>query len=310
MECIYSQQLLDSHDYPWGTVEETSQVGLVQKDGMEFVKGSFDRCLGVKRPDSSRDLDLIEYKCRVSHNRTCQEEDRIDELRACGQMEDDSIFCEVESDDPDRFMFVKDETELCQLLHHAFTGSKESCHHAVGNTKMLLSCTRMGFASDLLEAYHQVLRLIFDRCLKPFYANSSPRKDLSASKEIMATIERAVEVNKETVVDMDTFQFNCKLFRTATQKKNLPLPPCKWIGPLAAASWNRVKPGSDINTQMMWDMNFVSPVRSPQCALIKQLGILQPQYAIHRISMILKYGDKDLDGFSCAMAWKKHLRRD
>ena len=69
MEPIYSQQLLDNHDFPWGTVEETSQVGLAQKDGMEFVKGSVDRVLGIRREDGINDLDLTEFKCRVSHNR-------------------------------------------------------------------------------------------------------------------------------------------------------------------------------------------------------------------------------------------------
>ena len=269
MESVYSQQLLDSDNFPWGEVEEISQVGLSQKDGMEMVKGSAVKMLGVQCSDSSNDIALAKYKCRVSHNRARQEEDRVESLRMSGQMEEESIFCKVSSDDPDRFSYIEDEKELCQILHHAFTYSKDSCLHAVGNTKTLTSCTRMCFTPDLLEAYHKVVRLISDCCLKPFYSSGAPRKDLSASEEIMATIERAVEVNKETVVDMDTFQFNCKLFRTATQKKNLPLPPCKWLGPLVAASWNRVKPGSDINTQMLWDMNFASPVRSPQCALVK-----------------------------------------
>ena len=138
--------------------------------------------------------------------------------------------------------------KLCHVLHHTFTYNKESCLHAIGSTKTPLLCTRVCFAPNLLEVYHKVVRLIYDCCRKPFYASGAARKDLSIRKEVMATIKHTVEVNKDSVVDMDTFQFDYKLFCIATQKKNLPLPPCKWIGPLVAASWNQVKPGSNINT--------------------------------------------------------------
>ena len=62
-----------------------------------------------------------------------------------GLMDKDSIFCGIESDDPDRFLFIEDEKELLQVLHHAVAYEKDNCLHAVGNTKMLLSCTHMTF---------------------------------------------------------------------------------------------------------------------------------------------------------------------
>ena len=124
MESVYSQQLLDSDNFPWGEVEEISQVGLSQKDGMEMVKGSAVKMLGVQCSDSSNDIALAKYKCRVSHNRARQEEDCIKALQMCGQMEEERIYCEVISDDPDRLDYIKDEKELCRILHHAFTYSK------------------------------------------------------------------------------------------------------------------------------------------------------------------------------------------
>ena len=84
-----------------------------------------------------------------------------------------------------------------QLLHHTFTYGKQSCSHAVSDTKALLSCPRMCFSPELLDAYGEVMRLIFGRCLQPFYGSSPPHKDLAASEEVMATIERAVEVNNQ-----------------------------------------------------------------------------------------------------------------
>ena len=165
------------------------------------------------------------------------------------------------------------------LFHHVLTCSKEPCLHADGNTKMRMSCTRRCFAPEMLVAHHKVVRLVFDWCLKQYYRSNSPckDKDLSVGEEIMTTIKCAVEVNKETVVKIDTFQFNCKLFCTVTQKKNLPLPACEWLGPLSAMPGNQVEPGSNIKTQMLWDLNFVSPVHSSQCALINLSPVYDPK---------------------------------
>ena len=61
---------------------------------------------------------------------------------------------------------------------------------------------------------------------------------------------------------------------------------------------------------MLWDSNFVTPVPGPQNALVKQIGILQTVYAIHRIGQILRCGADDLESFSSAMTYRKHLGRD
>ena len=73
--------------------------------------------------------------------------------RMTDQMNKDSIFREVESNDPDQVEFIEDEKELCQIIHYAVTYEKECCLHAVGNTKSLLSCTEMQFVPELYEAY-------------------------------------------------------------------------------------------------------------------------------------------------------------
>ena len=128
----------------------------------------------------------------------------------------------------------------------------------------------------MTETYQKTLAFLYTSVLEPFYAGAIARKDLSGTEEFISYVEHAVDVNKASIVDMKTLQFNYKLYRVATQKINLPLPPCKYIIPLAHAYWNRVKPGSDINTQMMWNMNFVNPVPSPQSALAKQIHSRAP----------------------------------
>ena len=127
----------------------------------------------------------------------------------------------------------------------------------------------------------------------------------------MAAVKHAVEVvNVASVVDMKTFNFNLKMHRVSTQLKNLPLPPTKYIVPLSHSYWNNVKGGSDINTQQLWENNFVTPVHSLHCSVVKQLGILQPVYQIHRLSQVMRNGVENLESFSSAKSYRKHLRRD
>ena len=61
---------------------------------------------------------LTEYKSRVNPGRARKEEDQINELRMTNRMDEDSVFCEVESDNLDQFEFIEDEKELYQILHH------------------------------------------------------------------------------------------------------------------------------------------------------------------------------------------------
>ena len=93
----------------------------------------------------------------------------------------------------------------------------------------------MNFVSELTEAYQKTMAFLYTSVLEPFYAGASARKDLSGTEEVMSSVEYAVDVNKASIVDMKTLQFNYKLYRVATQKKNLPLSSCKYIIPLAHA---------------------------------------------------------------------------
>ena len=139
----------------------------------------------------------------------------------------------------------------------------------------------LNFPDDLLEAYAKTLDFIFKHSLEPFYSATDRAVDLAASSKVMDRIEKAVEVNKETVVDMRTLQFNYKLWAVATQDKNLPLPPTKYDVPLAYSWWNITKPGGDQITQMLWDNNFTLPRHSAQCVLAKRFAVMMPAYTIH-----------------------------
>ncbi len=75
----------------------------------------------------------------------------------------------------------------------------------------------MNFTAELREAYQKTIAHLYGKVLKPFYTSPGMLKDLLGLEEFMAAVEHAVEVNKETVVDMSTFQFNYKLWIVATQ---------------------------------------------------------------------------------------------
>ena len=105
---------------------------------------------------------------------------------------------------------------------------------------------------------------------------------------------------------MRTLQFNYKLFCVATQENNLPLPPYKYIIPLAHAYWNQVKPESGVNMQMMWLANMITHVDGPQYALVKQLTILQPKQAIHCLGQMFSC-TRPLNSFTSAITYCKFI---
>ena len=309
MEKHFSKELLNMDGFPWGTIDEIASVGLVQKDGVPQVKSSVDRLVCVTNNNNEKEIMLTEYKARIKPTTASNERDRVEDLRMRDLMDEEHIFAETSSDDVDSFDFIPDEQERVQVIHHTYTFEKTNCLHAVGDSKALLSCVKFNLSPDLLTAYAQTMSLLDDLLYKHFYSNDTDKhSDLRGSEELMASIENAVEVNKERVVNMRTFQFNYKLWKTATADENLPLPLCRYIVPLMYAWWDAMKPGSDQNTQMLWDANFVTPHQGLHCALVKRMAILQPLYMIHRLGCMLSCA-KALDDFPSIKSYRKHISR-
>ena len=88
---------------------------------------------------------------------------------------------------------------------------------------------------------------------------------------------------------------------------NLPLPPCKHVVQLSHSNWNQVVTRSGINMQLIENMNFFVTVYSPQCAFIKNIILLQSQYAIHSLSQTISC-TRDVVLVSGAIVYRKHLR--
>ena len=173
--------MMSDKNFPWGTVKQIHKMGLVQKDRLEYVKSSVNRLTCVST-DEIKTIMLTEYKAQSSPDRARLEQDCIGELRMTNRMDKESIFCEFNSGDPDQFEFISDEKNLCRILHHAVTYKKDHCLHAVRNTKLLMSCTKVNFVSELTEAYQKTLEFLYNSVLEPFYAGASAHKDLSGTE--------------------------------------------------------------------------------------------------------------------------------
>ena len=199
MEPIFSQQLLAAAGCPWGQIEEIDKVGLVQKAGMKHMKASVDRIACMSNNSGDKELLLVEFKARVKPETARAEEERIDALWSNGLMDEESIFCEITSDEPDSFDFIPSEQERYQAIHHAAVYEKNLILHVVGDSKEILSCTKMTFTPDLLEAHQRTTDLIYDLALKPLIEAPNPKRNFSGAKEFMDMLKHAVNVNKDTL---------------------------------------------------------------------------------------------------------------
>ena len=81
LEKTYTSHLmLDSlnNNFPFGKIEQTSEVGLVQKIDKPYVKDSIDRIIGFLPTASSQpSLLLYEIKARVAPTTAQQERERV-----------------------------------------------------------------------------------------------------------------------------------------------------------------------------------------------------------------------------------------
>ncbi|EJK71390.1 hypothetical protein THAOC_07177, partial [Thalassiosira oceanica] len=312
MEGEYCKELIrNAHQFPFGELREISSLGVVQKKHKRHAKTSVDRLIGVvaesEGGSESRGLLPAEFKARVVQSTVQKEEDRIHDLRRKGLMSENSIYFEMDSNSQHSFLGIKKPDERLQALHHAYVLGLSNCLHAVGNTRKLMSVCNMKFDDDLLEAYGQVIDLLYDSGLKIFYRGGND-DGITANEEEMSRIRTAVEKNAKYFVDFKRFEFNYRLWRAATAPNNLPLPPLKSILPQALAWWNVNKPVGDMITQMLWEYNYHPPTNTPQSAMVKRLAHQMPMYMIHRLFQLFSTS-RPLTDFSSLLHFREYTRK-
>ena len=317
MEPIYSTELMKrakDGNFPYGILEEIDSVGTVQKRGAnKYIKTSVDGLLGIASgeidDDRTRELLPIEFKARVKAATEQAEHNRIEQLLRKDLMRDDSIYVnDMDDNDQHSHLGIESPDERIQALHHAFVFGKNSCIHAVGNTKNLLTVCKMNFSAELISAYKRTLTLIYDSGLDIFYREDG-EDDISASDEEMARIEKAVEVHKKAYVNMQCFRFNYCLWRDLTQDRKLPMPPLLNLLPDALSWWNINKPTGDTITEMIWDLMYYTPVSNPQAVLVKRLAHQLPTYMCHRLFQLFSTS-RNPSSFSSIYQYRDATRRD
>jgi hypothetical protein len=160
-----------------------------------------------------KELLLVEFKARVKPETARAEAERIDALWSNGLMDEESIFCEITSDEPDSFDFIPSEQERYQAIHHTAVYEKNLILHVVGDSKEILSCTKMTFTPDLLEAHQRTTDLFG---FETSHISTKSQKEFQWCQRVHGYAKACCEC-EQRYIDMRTFQFNYMLHRVATQ---------------------------------------------------------------------------------------------
>ena len=107
------------------------------------------------------------------------------------------------TDDSNKLEFINNDKELCHVLHHAITHNKYHCLCTIGNTKLLMSCTKVDFVP-----HQKILIFLYNSVLEAFYVGASAQKDLTRIKEFISSVEHMVDDKKASIVEMKMLQFN------------------------------------------------------------------------------------------------------
>ena len=108
------------------------------------------------------------------------------------------------------------------------------------------------FSDELIDAYEQINKWLFDQTLKPFYAVDENDRD--TVPDLWNLVEEAFKDPQLKHIKMSKHAFQCylRLLRAlnVTMELQLPLPPIAWIVPLVVAIWNTLKAHGDTITKL------------------------------------------------------------
>ena len=261
----------------------------------------------------------IEVKSRVSHQ---SENDAIASLKqhlgvSCPPMlGQHKVFIQLDStrDASTLHQLLLDQSrtsgkdrhmrECIQLLHHVFVYGATAGLLLIGNNVRLIYAIEVSFSDDLLMAYNQVTKFIFEKYFHFFYESSLddfPVEKIEVSLEL-----RNESKQKKNEIDMHSFWCNYQLWRALNVNVNeaiirFPLPPCSRIIPIQCSWWNSTKGPSDTTTKLLDNCEEQLGVRTPQTiAVARLLGIAGVVF--HRCNQILS--GRDCSSYPSANAYR------
>ena len=128
--------MIDDHlfKFPFGEIEQISEVGLVQKIEKQYAKYSIDRLVGyTPRDDVDEKLILCELKARVAPNTAQHDHKRV------LQYHRGEKYVSTHSIPPASWYFIRDPKEHLQVLHHCYIYEKTPLLYITGDTQGILS---------------------------------------------------------------------------------------------------------------------------------------------------------------------------
>ena len=192
-----TKYMKDSQDgrVPGVEIIEIRECGLAAKRDELYVRDSADGLAFERMSDSDREnvaledcfdkfkSHPVECKCRAEAGAqgSLQRAERIQKKIAETQGSDaliaietaQAIYMRISSGDPMLADLIPDFNERIQILHHAYTYSKDTTTFLVGNAQgKIIFGLIVTFEDELLEKYGSVLKFMFENGLNLFYEDS------------------------------------------------------------------------------------------------------------------------------------------
>ena len=220
-------------------------VGLVAKNGKEYVKDSIDLVLLVEVVHENSEVVSEVWGCEINSRvlmNECVKEIELQRKIHGDNALNDCVYththCNFLSDQ------IRKLSERCQILHHAHVFDLEKIVFLVGDKNAnILHGNIVVFSNEVRKAYGEVfddmykmsLAWAYDPCLED-YRDGNVTEIASRIPEIGGKNE---------------FQSVFHLWKHLSTQQALPLTPLKRLIPAIHASWNALKSGSDMTTKII-----------------------------------------------------------
>ena len=233
---------------PWMNILDIREVGLAMKDGMPYVRDSADaKVIEPKNDDDESNGDAfdkmkshpIECKCRTQadfdgslRQAKMIQKKILDHLDPRQQREvignGEAAYLQVSSSQQQLLQeLIPNSSERIQILHHAYTYGSDKTTFLVGGPEgNLLFGLTITFEEELLSAYGDVLKFLYNSGLNLFYeANNASELPVDLIKTIINNDETLKK--KYTVDDLVLSALICKeLLPGSKSKVQYPMPVC------------------------------------------------------------------------------------
>lgn len=185
-----------NNQFPFGKIEQISEMGLVQKVDKSYVKDSADRLIGYL-PTNKRHpkFSLYEMKARVAASIAQEERERV-VLQHHGEKYVSTHFYS-----PTSWQYVSKPSERLQILHHCYLYEETRLLHVADGTQQILSGVLTYLDLDLLESNAKLLGRLYSLSLQPFYQAPNLTTVLSIAK---VRIVEGISIHKKQLVNYTT----------------------------------------------------------------------------------------------------------